>query len=154
MTALAQIGQLDEERSQLMRLTVDQYHQMLQNGILQDGDPYAGQLSETAHLLAIELELEPKRWSFCYQSAGQSPEPWLGPQIGQVVSGLAASGEKNVLVVPVGFVCDHVEVLYDIDIAARQQAQALGMRLERSASLNDSPTFIAALADIVCASIA
>jgi ferrochelatase len=119
--------------------------------ILAQGDPYDAQLHETAGMLAERLGLLPGRWRFSYQSAGQSPEPWLGPQIEQVVRELALSGEKELLVVPVGFVCDHVEVLYDIDIAARQIAAEHGAHLERSASLNASPTFIAALADIVSA---
>jgi ferrochelatase len=117
--------------------------------ILTQGDPYDAQLHETAVLLAERLGLVRGRWRFSYQSAGQSPEPWLGPQIEQVVRELALSGEKDLLVVPVGFVCDHVEVLYDIDIAARQIAAEHGARLERSESLNASPIFIAALADLV-----
>ena len=117
--------------------------------ILQQGDPYDAQLRETAALVAERLGWTANRWEFCYQSAGQSPEPWLGPQIEQVVVRLAQSGEKNLLIVPVGFVCDHVEVLYDIDIAARKLAAQHGARLERSASLNDSPILISALADLV-----
>lgn len=117
--------------------------------ILALGDNYDQQLGETATLLAERLGLLQGRWQFSYQSAGQSPEPWLGPQIEQVVVDLARSGEKDLLVVPIGFVCDHVEVLYDIDIACRALAAEAGARLERSASLNESPTFINALADIV-----
>lgn len=116
--------------------------------ILAQADPYDDQLNETARLLAERLELASGRWRFSYQSAGQSPEPWLGPQIEEVVVELAESGEKNLLVVPIGFVCDHVEVLYDIDIACRRIAAEHGARLERSASLNTSPAFIRALADI------
>jgi ferrochelatase len=117
--------------------------------ILEMGDSYQMQLHQTATLSAARLGLPDGRWQFCFQSAGQSAEPWLGPPIEQVVVKLAQSGEKNILVVPVGFVCDHVEVLYDIDIAARQLAAENGARLERSQSLNDSPTFISTLADIV-----
>lgn len=117
--------------------------------ILDWGDPYDAQLRETAGLLAERLNLPPDRWLFCYQSAGRSPEPWLGPQIEQVITELAQAGEKRLLVVPIGFVCDHVEVLYDIDIESRQLAEAHGARLERSQSLNASHTFIAALADLV-----
>ena len=121
--------------------------------ILAQGDPYDRQLRETARLLAGRLGLPAERWTFSYQSAGQSPEPWLGPQIEALVVDLAQSGEKNLLVVPVGFVCDHVEVLYDIDIHARELAAQHGARLERSPSLNASPTLIAALAEIVSAQI-
>ncbi len=117
--------------------------------ILAQGDPYNEQLNETAKLLAERLKLADGGWCFSYQSAGQSPEPWLGPQIEEVVFERAESGDKNLLVVPIGFVCDHVEVLYDIDIACKEIAEEHGAHLERSASLNASPTFINALADIV-----
>jgi ferrochelatase len=117
--------------------------------ILDWGDPYDAQLRDTARLLAERLNLPAERWLFCYQSAGHSPEPWLGPQIEDVIVDLARAGEKRLLVVPIGFVCDHVEVLYDIDIESRQLAKAHGARLERSQSLNTSPAFIAVLADLV-----
>lgn len=117
--------------------------------ILEMGDPYDDQLNETARLLAERFGLQADQWQFCYQSAGARAIPWLGPQIEEVVVELASKGEKNLLVVPVGFVCDHVEVLYDIDIRARQIADQHGARLERTPSLNDSPTFVAALADVV-----
>jgi protoporphyrin/coproporphyrin ferrochelatase len=121
--------------------------------ILSQGDPYDSQLRETATLLEDRLGLPTGRWLFSYQSAGQSQEPWLGPQIEEVVVQLAGTGEKNLLVVPIGFVCDHVEVLYDIDIHCKQLANERGARLERSESLNTSPTFIAALADLVAAKL-
>jgi ferrochelatase len=117
--------------------------------ILQQGDPYDSQLRETARLVAGQLDWPAGRWEFCYQSAGQSTEPWLGPPIEQVIERLAESGEKDLLVIPIGFLCDHVEVLYDIDIMARQIAAGHGVHLDRSDSLNDSPLFIAALADLV-----
>lgn len=117
--------------------------------ILDSGDPYDTQLRETASLLAERLGLPFDRWLFCYQSAGRSSEPWLGPPIEDVIVELTRAGEKRLLVVPIGFVCDHVEVLYDIDIESRQLAEAHGARLERSESLNTSPAFIAALADLV-----
>ena len=117
--------------------------------ILAQGDPYDAQLRETAALLCKSMDLEDDRWQFCYQSAGQSAEPWLGPAIEQVIMGLLEAGEKNILVVPIGFVCDHVEVLYDIDIVCKNLAEKHGARLIRSQSLNDSPTFIAALAELV-----
>jgi ferrochelatase len=122
---------------------------ILANEFAQQGDPYDLQLRETAALVASKLGLLPNRWQFCYQSAGQSQEPWLGPQIGQVIPELAQAGERDLLVTPVGFLCDHVEILYDLDIEARAIAQRHGLRLERSESLNTSPTFIAALADLV-----
>ena len=115
--------------------------------ILEQGDPYDVQLSHTAKLVAEKLNL--LDWDFCYQSASHSREPWLGPTIEDVIPQLAAEGYVNLLVVPVGFVSDHVEVLFDIDIEARQIAEANGMRLERSDSLNDDPLFIAAMAAVV-----
>jgi ferrochelatase len=117
--------------------------------ILAQGDPYDSQLRETAALLCESLGLKDDRWQFCYQSAGQSAEPWLGPAIEQGILALLEQGEKNFLVVPIGFVCDHVEVLYDIDIVCKNLAERHGARLIRSQSLNDSPTFIAALAELV-----
>lgn len=117
--------------------------------ITQEGDPYQAQLLETARLVAEQLALPTGSWQFCFQSAGRSAEPWLGPTIEETIEELAKKGEKNILVVPVGFVCDHVEVLYDIDIAARNLAAEKGIHLERSESLNTSPTFISALADIL-----
>jgi ferrochelatase len=125
----------------------------LPSRILEQGDPYDAQLRETAQLLAESLDLEDERWEFCYQSAGQSPVPWLGPQIETVITRLAEEGEQDLLVVPVGFVCDHVEVLYDIDIAGRKLAEEWGAHLVRSQSLNASPAFISALADLVFESL-
>jgi ferrochelatase len=113
------------------------------------GDPYADQVRETAALVAGELDLAAEGWTFCYQSAGRSPEPWLGPSVEDVVSELAHAGERDLLVVPTGFTCDQVELLYDVDIACRALAQAHGARLERAPALNASPTLIGALAELV-----
>lgn len=121
----------------------------LPSRILESGDPYADQLNETARLAAAGLGLEDRCWSFCFQSAGRSDEPWLGPKIEDEVPRLARAGQRNILVVPVGFVADHVEVLYDIDIEAKRTAEEHVARLERSPSLNDSPAFIRALAALV-----
>jgi ferrochelatase len=90
-------------------------------------------------------------WMFSYQSAAHTGEPWLGPQIEEVVPDLAKEGYKHVLVAPIGFVCDHVEVLYDIDIEAKQVAQEHGMQLERIEMMNSDPIFIEAVADAVVA---
>lgn len=121
----------------------------LPSRILDADDPYDSQLNETAQLLAHHFKLPDKAWRFCYQSAGASPVPWLGPPLEEVIREVATKGKKSLLVVPIGFVCDHVEVLYDIDIEARQVAEQYGARLERSPSLNASSTFVAALADLV-----
>lgn len=117
--------------------------------IIEMGDPYDDQLNETAQILADRFSLAEGTWQFCYQSAGASAIPWLGPPIEEVVEELASEGKKNLLVVPIGFVCDHVEVLYDIDIETKAIAENLGARLERTESLNASPTFIRGLADLV-----
>lgn len=117
--------------------------------ILAEGDPYERQLLETAGLVAARMGLPEGSYRFAYQSAGQSPEPWLEPSLESVLLELASAGAKDVLVVPIGFVCDHVEVLYDVDIACRELAGRHGMRLERSESLNAAPEFIAALAQVV-----
>jgi ferrochelatase len=118
--------------------------------ILEAGDPYDNQLRTTARLLAEALALPEGRWEFCYQSAGQSGDQWLGPAIETVIQRLIDAGEERLVVSVIGFVCDHVEVLYDIDIVCRQLAESQGVQLRRSPSLNDSPAFIATLADLVC----
>jgi len=88
-------------------------------------------------------------WRFAYQSQGATAEPWLGPTVESVLEELSRSGRRRALIAPIGFVSDHVEVLYDIDIAFRRFAEERGMRLRRAESLNDSPTFIRALASVV-----
>ena len=117
--------------------------------ILERGDPYPDQLAETSGLLAERLALPDERWTFCYQSAARTGTPWLGPQIEELVVDLAEAGEKSLLVAPIGFIADHVEVLYDIDIGVQEIADSHGARLERTPMLNDSPALIAALASLV-----
>jgi protoporphyrin/coproporphyrin ferrochelatase len=117
--------------------------------ILKMGDPYADQLHETARLVAEKAGLRNGQWSWSYQSAGRSPEPWLGPQLPEHLEALAKEGIRNVVSVPVGFVSDHVEILYDIDIQAQQAAQALGIHLERPPALNEDPLFIMTIAQII-----
>jgi ferrochelatase len=117
--------------------------------ILKMGDPYDSQLRETARLVAEEVGLPDEQWSWSYQSAGRSPEPWLGPQLEAYIPELAEKGIKNIVSIPVGFVCDHVEILYDIDIKAQQAAKACGVRLERPSALNTDPIFIKQLADLI-----
>jgi ferrochelatase len=112
-----------------------------------EGDPYETQLRETIEDV-LQL-LGPLNRHLAYQSKGQAPVEWLGPEVETVMEGLAREGRKDVLIVPIGFVCDHVETLYDIDIIFKKKAEGLGMNFRRAASLNDSPLFIEALADIV-----
>jgi ferrochelatase len=119
--------------------------------ILRDGDPYRDQLLETARLVAERARLE--EWSFAFQSASATGEPWLGPDILEELERLAANGVRRVLVCPVGFVSDHLEILWDLDVEAREKAVELGLELERIESLNDDPDFIAALATLVRASV-
>jgi ferrochelatase len=115
--------------------------------ILQDGDPYCDQLLETSRLVAERAGLAD--WSFAFQSASTTGEPWLGPDILEELDTLAANGVQRVLVCPVGFVSDHLEILWDLDIEARERAAELGLELERIESLNDDPQFVRALAGIV-----
>jgi len=117
--------------------------------IIRAGDPYDAQVHETASLVADRAGLAPDSWSWSYQSAGRSPEPWLGPTYPDHLAALADRGIRNVVSVPVGFVSDHVEILFDIDVDAQRIARNLGMRLERPPSLNDDPRFINQLASII-----
>lgn len=122
--------------------------------IIKMGDPYDSQLRETARLVAEKAGLRDDQWSWSYQSAGRSPEPWLGPQLEEYIPELAQQGIKNVISIPVGFVSDHVEILYDIDIEAQKAARENGVRLERPPALNDDPLFIATLVDLITAAAA
>jgi ferrochelatase len=117
--------------------------------VLADGDPYDAQCRETAGLVAERAGIPDERWSWSYQSAGRSPEPWAGPDLGAHIQELAARGVRDVVVVPVGFVSDHVELLYDVDVRARRFADAEGVRLERPPALNDDPIFVGTLAELV-----
>jgi protoporphyrin/coproporphyrin ferrochelatase len=119
-----------------------------------DGDPYDEQCRETARLVAERAGLAEGHWSWSYQSAGRTPEPWAGPDLGDHLRDLAARAVRDVVAVPVGFVSDHVEILFDIDVRARAIADEVGIRLERPAALNDDPVFISALAELVRAKVA
>lgn len=117
--------------------------------LLAEGDPYDSQLDETARLLAARLGLPPDRWIRCYQSAAKTGTPWLGPAVEELAPELAAAGERNIVIAPIGLIADHVEILYDLDIGLQQIAARCGVRMERTPMLNDSPALIAALSDIV-----
>jgi len=114
--------------------------------ILTAGDPYPSELRASAAAVAPRAGLT--AWHVAYQSAGATPEPWLGPEAGALMTDLAAKGHRDFLIVPIGFVSDHVEVLYDVDIVYQELAGRLGVRLERTASLNDDPLLVAAIAEI------
>jgi ferrochelatase len=114
-------------------------------------DPYPGQLRATAEAVAARVGLDPwQDWSLCWQSAGRTPEPWRGPDILEVLRELGATRRcDGVLVCPQGFTADHLEVLYDLDLEARGVAEQAGLAFARTRSLNDDPTVMAALADLV-----
>lgn len=115
--------------------------------ILDEGDPYEKELRETMD--AIRARLPPVRSRLAYQSAGRTADPWLGPPFENVIEELGKAGETAILAVPFGFVSDHIEILYDVDIEAKELAERMGVRLERTPSLNADPKFIDAMADAV-----
>ena len=120
--------------------------------ILATGDPYPDELRASAAAVAQRAGLA--AWGFAYQSAGATPEPWLGPEAGAIMTELAGQGRRAFLIVPIGFVSDHVEVLYDVDVMYRELAGRLGVQLERTTSLNDDPLLVGALADLARATAA
>jgi protoporphyrin/coproporphyrin ferrochelatase len=117
--------------------------------ILAEGDPYKDQLLETSRLVAERAALEPGDWSFSFQSESETGEPWLGPDILDHLADLAARGVRDVLVCPVGFVADHLEIRWDLDTEAQERASELGMRLERIEMPNAEPAMIRVLASLV-----
>jgi ferrochelatase len=120
--------------------------------VVVDRDPgYLDQIAETIQAVVQRTGLDPGRWQFAYQSAGHSPEEWLKPDLKDLLPGLRAAGHRAVLVVPVQFLADHLEILYDLDVAARAEAEEAGLAFHRIELLNTSPTFIRALADVALA---
>jgi len=112
------------------------------------GSPYSRQFEATAHMVAAHLGHS--RWQVAYQSRSGAPsDPWLEPDICDVLRGLAGTETTSVVVLPIGFVCDHVEVLYDLDVEARAVAEGIGVSFHRAQTANDHPAFIAMLADLV-----
>ena len=110
-------------------------------------DPYPEEVRGTVQAICEQLGSQPTR--FAYQSQGQSGEKWLGPSVEQMLIELADEGHRHVLVAPIGFICDHVETLYDIDIELRQLARTRGMRLERIPMLNASPSLIDIVTSVI-----
>ncbi len=110
---------------------------------------YIAQLRETGELVAARAQLHADRWRWAYQSAGHSAEEWLRPDLKELFPRVAAAGHREVLVAPVQFLADHLEVLYDLDVAARAEAEAAGLRYHRARMPNTDPAFIRALAAIV-----
>ena len=115
--------------------------------ILDYGDPYPRELMESAEAVARAARVD--SWRFAYQSAGKSGTNWLGPDILDSIREIRCEGKRNILVVPFGFVCDHLEILFDIDLEAIEEANALGINLRRIEMPNDSPEFIDVLLDLV-----
>ncbi|HSK67090.1 MAG TPA: ferrochelatase [Anaerolineales bacterium] len=115
--------------------------------ILEWNDPYPSQLRETVSAVMEQLGSQP--YEFAYQSAAISTIPWLGPDAGVVIERLVSEGRKHILLCPIGFVCEHVEILYDIDIVYRNLATSLGLHLERIEMLNTAPPMIEGLAQLI-----
>jgi ferrochelatase len=116
--------------------------------ILEWDDPYPWQLYSTME--ALMKRLGPRPHQFAFQSAAISTEPWLGPDASEIMKYYAAEGKRHMLICPIGFVCEHVEILYDIDIVYQNLAKKLGVQLERIEMLNDAPEMVRGLAGLVC----
>ncbi len=121
----------------------------LPESVVQKEPYYIEQLMETVRAVAAEVGLKDGQWQFAYQSAGHSPEPWLTPDMKDLLPGLRAEGHKNVLMVPVQFLADHLETLYDIDVGAREEAEEVGIGFHRIEMFNTAPEFIRVLAEVV-----
>jgi protoporphyrin/coproporphyrin ferrochelatase len=115
--------------------------------IVEEGDPYPDQLQETGDLVAVRLGLLNHMTG--WQSAGRTPEPWLGPDLSELIEELAGKGYPAVVVCACGFVADHLEILYDLDIEAKREAERAGIAFVRTESMNDDPGFVRALADVI-----
>ncbi len=120
--------------------------------VVAEGDPYPEQVAESAADIAglLDLDSEPGvAWGVAWQSAGRTADPWIGPDLLEEIRRVAADGASAVVVCPVGFVSDHLEVLYDLDIEADQVARSVGVAFARTPSLNDDPEFLGVLAEVV-----
>ncbi len=120
--------------------------------VVDEGDPYPDQVAESAADIAILLGLDAEpglNWGVAWQSAGRTADPWIGPDLLEEIRRVAATGATAVVVCPVGFVSDHLEVLYDLDVEAAQVARSAGVTFARTPSLNDDPRFLGVLADVV-----
>jgi ferrochelatase len=133
-------------RSQIDETIVFTAHS-LPSRVIESGDRYADEVAGTASRVAALAGIA--KYESAYQSAGRTPEPWIGPDLGELIRQRAGGGARHFLVVPVGFVCDHTEILFDIDIEAAAVARECDATLRRTESLNTSPTFISLLEDLV-----
>jgi protoporphyrin/coproporphyrin ferrochelatase len=118
---------------------------------IEAGDVYADEVAATARGVAERCGL--RKYQLAFQSAGRTPEPWTGPELAQVIDDSTGVGARKFLIVPIGFVCDHTEILFDIDVQAAQTAREFSASLRRTESLNTSPTFISALEQLVRAAL-
>lgn len=144
---LAAVGGLEAPRPPTVLFTA---HSLPQR-VVAAGDPYPDQVADSAAQIASAAGLDAAGvpWGVAWQSAGRTPEPWIGPDLLAELRRLAGEGVRSVVVCPVGFVADHLEVLFDVDVEARQVADELGLALARTTSLNDHPRFMALLASVV-----
>jgi ferrochelatase len=138
---------LHEKRISEDKLEVIFTAHSLPTRILQMGDPYPTQLQETAQVVAEMANLQ--RWSIAWQSAGRTAEPWIGPSILEVLQELPTKGVEGMVVCPAGFVSDHLEVLYDLDIEASQLARSMGLAFARTVLPNADQCFVNTLAGII-----
>jgi len=145
--ARARLGHIDRERIEVVFTA-----HSLPARILHTGDPYPAQLQATAEAVAGRLGL--KRWSVAWQSAGRTPEPWIGPDLLEVLADRAGTDVEGVVVCAAGFVSDHLEILFDLDVEATGAAAGLGLSFARTASPNDDPAFCATLAEVVTSQLA
>jgi protoporphyrin/coproporphyrin ferrochelatase len=124
-----------------------EYHSMM---LAKEPDPYDTECRQTARLIGTKLRdvLDTEDCYFSFQSQGLSGGPWIGPTVEETLAKLKHEGYEAVVIQPVGFLCDHVEILYDIDVAFQQTARELGLKLVRAESLNDSPGLISALENL------
>ena len=126
--------------------------QLVPMKLTNEPDPYPIDAKKTAAAVAAKFAdagLTEDRWFFAFQSQGMSGGPWIGPAVEDTLKALRAAGETEVLIQPIGFLCDHVEILYDIDIGFREFGESIGLKISRPESLNSSPILIEALADVV-----
>ncbi len=122
--------------------------------VADDEPDYIAQLMLTANEVAARAGLPADRWTFCWQSAGHEPGEWMKPDFVDLMPVLRSAGHRSVLVAPVQFLADHLEILYDVDIGAREQAEAQGMRFARIESLNSDPSLIEAFAAVAAETLA
>lgn len=139
------IARLGEEERQSLRVVFTAHS--LPERILEWNDPYPDQLLESSRLVAEKAGVG--SWDFAYQSASQTGTPWLGPDILDYLEAVAGEGARAVVACPVGFVADHLEILYDLDLEAKEKAESLGMRFERTASPNAEPEFVHAVCQVI-----